>query len=103
MKVPVRSIALLVALIAGLAVAQQGYRPPSGLVPTEETAVEIATAVFKPIYGAETIASERPFHASLQSGVWYVSGTLPPNFRGGTAKAAIAQKDGRILGVWHDK
>ncbi|XHS80499.1 NTF2 fold immunity protein [Burkholderiaceae bacterium UC74_6] len=73
------------------------------MVPTEETAVEIAVAVFKPIYGADKITSQQPFQASLKSGVWHVSGSLPPGFRGGTAEAEIAQRDGRILRVWHGR
>lgn len=71
------------------------------MVPTEETAVAIAIAVFKPIYGADKVNREKPFRASLKAGVWHVSGSLPPGAIGGTAEAEIAQQDGRVLRVWH--
>jgi len=97
----------LVALLASLGsvslYAQTSVEPQAGLVPTAETAIAIAVAVFKPIYGAESIASQQPFHATLRAGVWHVSGSLPAGMRGGTAQAEVNRKDGRILRVWHSK
>lgn len=83
------------------AFAAPAAQPAAGLVPTEETAVAIATAVFVPIFGAEKIQAQMPFHATLRSGVWHVSGTLPAGTLGGTAEAEIDAKDGRILKVSH--
>ena len=78
------------------------YKPKDGFVPDAATAVRIAEAVLIPIYGEQKVASERPFKATLQDGVWTVVGTLPPNFMGGTALVRIAKADGRILYLIHE-
>src|SRR6516225_3932786 len=70
--------------------------PKSGVVPDAATAIQIAEAVLKPMYGAETIASQTPFEAKLNHNVWIVIGSRPPE----TALFAfILQADGRILSV----
>lgn len=83
--------------------ADAGFEPSGGMVPNAETAVAIAVAVFKPIYGAEQIESQRPFHAQLNGEVWHVYGSLPVNLLGGIAEAELSRKDGRIIRVWHGK
>jgi len=70
--------------------------------------VRIAVAVWIPIYGERHIMSEQPFVATLKDSVWTVTGSLPSAPKGsvtvgGTAVAKIAQRDGRILFVWHYK
>ncbi len=78
--------------------------PAAGLVPTAATAIQIAVAVWTPIYGKQHIQNERPFRATLQNGVWTVTGSLPKQFNvGGVAVAEIAKRDGRILRVSHGK
>ena len=70
--------------------------PKSGVVPDAATAIQIAEAVWKPMYGAETIASQTPFEAKLNHNVWIVIGSSAPE----TALFAfILQADGRILSV----
>ena len=70
--------------------------PKSGVVPDAATAIQIAEAVWKPMYGAETIASQTPFAAELKHNVWIVIGSGAPE----TALFAfILQPDGRILSV----
>ena len=70
--------------------------PKSGVVPDAATAIQIAEAVWKPMYGAETIASQTPFEAKLHHNVWIVIGSGAPE----TALFAfILQADGRILSV----
>ena len=70
--------------------------PKSGVVPDAATAIQIAEAVWKPMYGAETIASQTPFEAKLNHNVWIVIGSGAPE----TALFAfILQADGRILSV----
>jgi len=101
----------LVSIIASLLVTaasahqpqlQHSYVPPNGFIPDSSTAVRIAVAVWVPIYGANVIASERPFVATLHESVWTVTGTLPSGDNvGGTALAKIAKRDGRILLVTH--
>jgi hypothetical protein len=79
------------------------YKPKRGYVPDEKTAIAIAVAVWNPIYGKEHIETEKPYHASLRGGVWIVTGSLPEGWVGGTAIAEIAQNDGRVLRVIHEK
>ena len=83
--------------------ADARFEPKGGMVPNAETAVAIAVAVFKPIYGAEKIESQRPFNAELKGEVWHVYGSLPAGWVGGTAEAELSRKDGRIIRVWHGK
>ncbi len=82
---------------------RSSFKPLRGFVPDEQTAIAIAVAVWNPIYGRQQIESEKPFHATLENGVWTVTGTLPPTVNGGTAVAEIAQDDGRILRVIHNQ
>ena len=82
---------------------QPTYKPADGFVPTADVAIAIAVAIWGPIYGADQIAHERPYHAKLINGVWWVSGSLPPGWLGGVAEARIQKADGRVLGVIHGK
>ncbi len=71
-------------------------------MPNEETAIKIAVAVWEPIYGAEHIANEKPYHARLTNGVWIVEGSLPKGAEiGGVAEAQITKENGKILNVIH--
>ncbi len=79
------------------------YKPKDGYVPDEQTAIAIAVAVWKPIYGKDKIEGEKPFKAQLKNGIWTVTGSLPEGFDGGVAEADIAKDDGRILRVIHGK
>lgn len=83
------------------------YKPANGYVPDAETAIQIAVAVWSPIYGARKIQSEKPFHATLSHGIWTVTGSLPqkPGYitHGGVAMARVTRADGRILQVIHGK
>jgi hypothetical protein len=79
------------------------YVPPAGAVPDSITAVRIAVAVWTPVYGAENIAREAPYRASLHGGVWTVGGSLPPHMQGGVAVIDIRKFDGRILRIDHGK
>lgn len=102
-----RSIMLLVvigiATTGGLAISQStpSYVPPNGFVPDAATAARIAEAVWIPIYGAEQIAKEKPFKATLKGDVWTVTGALSPDTVGGVAEANVSTRDGRILRVIH--
>jgi hypothetical protein len=73
-------------------------------VPDSATAVRVAVAVWIPIYGESQIMAEQPFVATLEDGVWTVTGTLPPRYNlGGVAMVKIAKADGRILFILHSK
>ena len=84
------------------------YMPKDGYVPDEKTAIRIAVAVWIPIYGEKEIEGEKPYHAALSNGIWFVGGSLPKpppgHIRvGGVAEAEISKDDGRILRVTHGK
>ena len=76
-------------------------QPKKRCVADEQTAIAIAVAVWVPIYGKAQIESEKPYKATLINGIWFVKGSLPEGYDGGTAVAEISQKDGRILKVIH--
>lgn len=61
--------------------------PKDGFVPNKETAIQIAVAVWTPIYGKENIERQKPYEAKLKDGVWHVAGNLPKNMVGGVAIA----------------
>src|SRR5579864_5417980 len=90
----------------------QGYKPKAGYVPDSATAVKIAEAVLAPVYGEKNVIAERPFHAALKDGVWFVDGTLhcpgaaadsTEHCFGGVAMVQISKEDGRILSMGHGK
>jgi hypothetical protein len=82
---------------------KMNYKPKVGYVPNAETAIKIAVAVWIPIYGKEQIESEKPYIATLKSGVWTVTGTLPKGYVGGTAIAEISEETGCILRIIHEQ
>lgn len=97
-------ISLTFASVLYAAEAQKhNYKPASGYVPDEETAIKIAVAVWLPIYGKKQIETEKPYKAILKDGIWYVCGSLPKGWVCGVAEAEIAKDDGRIIRVSHGK
>jgi NTF2 fold immunity protein len=70
--------------------------PTTVVVPDADTAKRIAEVVWTPVYGAETIESQKPLTAELRDNVWTVSGSSPPE----TALfVRILETDGRILSM----
>ena len=88
---------------------QHSANPPNGFVPDSATDVSIAEAVLTPIYGKETIISERPFNVALEQDVWTVSGSIsgrhtPQDLMfGGVAEVQISKVTGCVLFVGHTK
>jgi len=82
---------------------QESYKPKNGYVPDEQTAIAIAVAVWRSIYGEKQIEGEKPYKATLKDGIWTVTGSLPEGYAtvGGTATAEISQDSGCILRVIH--
>jgi hypothetical protein len=81
-------------------------------VPDEATALQIAEPRLIKTYGKRQIDEERPLTATLDKGIWTVSGTLWCTDRngnrthdclGGTAVLKLRQRDGKILSVIHYK
>ncbi|APV48322.1 hypothetical protein BWI17_00660 [Betaproteobacteria bacterium GR16-43] len=98
------SILLAASLVAAQQPRPHNYVPPNGYVPDAETAVQIAVAVWSPIYGREKIEQEKPYRAVLKGDVWTVVGSLPSAYQlGGVAEIEISKKDGRVLRVTHGK
>jgi len=102
-------LAGLLALSAAISQEHESphnYKPPEGYVPDANTAIQIALAVWLPIYGQKQIDSEKPYKAILKDGVWTVSGSMPPSrpgriMVGGVAVAEISKVDGTILRISH--
>ena len=81
----------------------QKYSRKGGFVPDEQTAIAIAVAVWKPIFGKENIEDQKPWRAYLVNDAWIVFGSLPKGYKGGVAQAAISKQTGEILHVTHGK
>ena len=72
-------------------------------IDTKEKAIKFAEAITFKIYGEEQIKSEKPYECYLINGFWYVSGTLPENYRGGCFEIIFNAKDSRIIRLTHYK
>jgi hypothetical protein len=89
---------------------QAGFVPKEGFVPNGEVAKAIAEAVLSPVYGKETVISERPFKVKLDGDIWVVSGSVPcvnpppgATCPGGSAEVRISKKTGQILYMTHSQ
>jgi len=104
------SLAAIMALgIVALAVRRKSPGPQH-YVPDADTAAAIAEAVLSPAYGKAHVESERPFNATLNGGVWVVTGTvycpdgLPPAGKAPTGRAQtetveISKSDAHIVSM----
>ncbi|HRH77878.1 MAG TPA: NTF2 fold immunity protein [Cellvibrionaceae bacterium] len=79
------------------------YFPKEGYVPNEDAAIKIAVAVWEPIYGSKKIKNEKPYKAKLESGVWFVSGSLRSGFKGGVAEIEICKTTAQVIRLSHGK
>jgi hypothetical protein len=77
------------------------YRPAAGYVPDSETAVAVAVAILKPVYGEAKVDSEKPWHTGLKDGVWTVVGTFQGPGVGGSAVIQLDKKTGAVLFLGH--
>lgn len=96
-------LCFIVVDISAIDKDEQYNTPKDGYVPDKETAISIAVAVWKPIYGAKNIQNNKPYNAHLENGVWHISGTLPKGWVGGVPEAEIDKKSGKILSISHEK
>lgn len=95
--------------------AQSSPPPTSVRVPDEATALKIAEPALINMYGKRQIDAERPLTATLDKGIWTVSGTLWCTDRngnrsreqgmclGGSAVLKLRQRDDKILSIIHPK
>lgn len=82
---------------------KHNVKPAIGYVPNSESAITIAIAVWRPIYGRENIARKAPFKAILKGNIWFVSGSLPKGYVGGVPIMEINKMSGEIIRVSHSK
>ena len=104
-----------IVVILNFALALSAQDPPSPRVPDSTTAVAIAGAAARKIYGKRQIDYEEPLTALLANGVWIVHGTLCCPDRngkrvceigkcvGGVVEVKVRQRDGKILSMTHGK
>jgi hypothetical protein len=78
--------------------SEHNYRPDAGYVPDAKTAMNIAEAVWLPIYGA-AVLEKRPWRARLEKDVWIVEGSLPRAMPGSAPIVKISKLTGEILRV----
>jgi NTF2 fold immunity protein len=102
-------------LFLAITLSAQTPPPTSVRVPDEAAALKIAEPALIKTYGKRKIHDERPLTATLDKGIWTVSGTLWCTDRngnrtreqgmcvGGTAVLKLRQGDGKILSVIHYK
>ncbi len=82
-----------------------GYIPSEGFVPNAETAISIAIAVWKPVYG-QIIKGPNNYEASLKNDVWIVTEKVKLGFFSsskGEAYMEIDKKSGQILKMYFTK
>lgn len=79
------------------------YMPEEGVLPDSATAARVAHVILERVYGADVIARQLPLVAVLENDIWEVTGTLPPNHVGGTAIIRMHRRDGRVLGMIHER
>jgi hypothetical protein len=84
-------------------IKKHNVKPQEGYVPDEETAIAIAVAIWRPIYGKKEIEKQKPYNAILKDGIWFVSGSLPKGWLGGVAEAEIIRENGKIIRISHGK
>lgn len=72
-------------------------------VPDSDTAIALSLIVWKKIYGEKQIEKQAPFQAIRIDDCWFVTGSLPKGWRGGTAEAVIRSADGSFLNISHGK
>ena len=77
--------------------------PKTGYISNNTVAIQIAIAVWSPIYGEKHIKSKAPFHATLKNNIWTITGLLPKRSLGGVPIMELNKTTGQILKVSHGK
>jgi hypothetical protein len=105
---------ILSSVLAFVTLAASQVGSKRDYVPSSETALAIAEAVFIPVYGKKVIESERPFKATLKDDVWTITGSLYcpegrpqserlPSCVGGVAVVKISKIDAHVISMTHYK
>jgi hypothetical protein len=77
------------------------YHPAAGYAPDSGTAVAIAIAILKPVYGDAEIDSAKPWHAGLKDGIWTVVGTFHGHGNGGSPVIQLDKSTGAVRFLGH--
>ena len=71
---------------------EHSYVPVAGFVPDDKTAIRIAVAILRPIYGDKVVLAQKPFVATLTDDTWTITGTLPRDAKGGGRNSRALEK-----------
>jgi hypothetical protein len=105
-RILISVVTLYSIVLVNVGAELHNVKPVSGYVPDKTTAVRVAEAILKPIYGETKIEKEKPFEAKLTGNIWHVQGSLPVSsfpMPGGVAEIWIDKRDCRIIRVTHGK
>lgn len=75
---------------------------PNDWVLDEDTAIQLASAIFKAVYKRKG-GKRRPCKAYILDGMWKVFETLPRGIIGGSPEMIIHPKSCQILKIWYSK
>jgi hypothetical protein len=84
-----------------LTAEDKGFMPDGGFVSDEQTALNIAKAVWMPIYGKKDLMFRRYRVALLDNSVWVIEGGNTLGWNGGGPFIRIEKESGTILQVSH--
>jgi hypothetical protein len=76
---------------------------PKPLLTTQAMAIAVVEPMLFNIYGKRNISEQRPYEVYLINGFWYVAGTLPQDYLGGTFEIILDAKDSRVIYLSHGK
>jgi NTF2 fold immunity protein of polymorphic toxin system component len=86
------------------ALNDKSYKPfYDTLIKDKGIAIAVAESILFKIYGKKNIIKERPYESYLIDGFWYISGTLPKNYKGGVFEIIISAKDAHVKKLTHGK
>jgi len=73
------------------------------LISDKEMAIAVAEPMLFKFYGQENIIEERPYEVYLIKGYWYITGTLPIGYKGGTFLIITNSANGQVVKISHGK
>jgi NTF2 fold immunity protein len=73
------------------------------LLSDKEMAIKYAEVILFKVYGEEQIISEKPYNIYKSHGFWYIDGTLPEGYKGGTFEIIFNSVNGQIIRLCHGK
>ncbi len=84
-----------------LTAPNNGFMPDGGFVPDEQTAINVAKAVWLPIYGKKALMFKRYRITLLDNSIWVIEGGNTLGWNGGGPFIRIEKERGTILQVTH--